>query len=163
MYEDGNGNGLFDVVGPNDPPSPDCVLAAATDFDVWSLSAGRPAGADFIGIFPVADGFSLVAEPPPHEPLPGECGRFTSEGHFSDLCPVATSQPTPLDATTFVEHLTLTDDPSARLAGYACSAYWGPLDYPDWLQAAATSATAAPAASAAAFSVRSICRLPAIP
>ncbi len=135
VYQD-DGNGKLDVVGPNDPPSRDRVLAAATDFDVWSLSAGQPAPAAFIGIFPVAPGFSLVAEPPPHEPVPGECGRFTAQGHFSDLCPVATSQPTPLDAASFVEHLTLVDDP--RLQGYTCNAYWGPLDYPDWLQAGPT-------------------------
>ena len=134
VYED-NGNGTLDVVGPNDPPSPDRVLAAATDFDVWALSAGKPAPAAFIGIFPTAPGFSAVLEPPPHEPAPGECGRFTPQGHFSDLCPVTSSQPQPLDPSSFTEHLTLTDD--TRLQGYTCSAYWGPLDYPDWLQAGA--------------------------
>jgi hypothetical protein len=134
VYAD-DGDGMLNIVGPNDPPSPDRVLAAATDFDLWSLSAGKPASSDFIGIFPIATGFSAVAEPPPHEPQPGECGRFTAQGHFTDLCPVATSQPQPLDPSSFVEHLTLTDDPQARLQGYACNAYWGPLEYPDWLQA----------------------------
>jgi len=132
VYAD-DGNGKLDVVGPNDPPSPDRVLAAATDFDVWALASGKPAQAAFIGIFPVAPNFSLVGEPPPHEPLPGECGHFTAQGHFSDLCPVATSQPQPLDASALVEQLTLVDEP--RLQGYTCNAYWGPLDYPDWLQA----------------------------
>jgi len=132
VYAD-DGDGLLNVVGPNDSPSPDRVLAAATDFDVWSLTAGKPAPSDFIGTFPTTTGFSTVAEPPPHEPVPGECGRFTPQGHFSDLCPVATSQPQPLDPSAFTEHMTLTDD--ARLQGYTCNSYWGPLEYPDWLQA----------------------------
>ncbi|HEX9104260.1 MAG TPA: hypothetical protein VF997_18750 [Polyangia bacterium] len=134
VYADDNRNGQLDVVGPG-ATSSDRVLAAATGFDVWSLASGKPAPAAFVGIFPVAPGFSLVAEPPPHEPAPGECGHFSPEGHFTDLCPVATAEPQPLDATTFVEHLTLVDD--ARLQGYACNAFWGPIDYPDWLQAGA--------------------------
>ena len=132
VYADGNENGLLDVVAPGDPPSPDTVLAAATDFDVWSLSAGKPAPADLIGIFPVAPAFSLVAEPPARDPEPGECGRFTPQGHFSDLCqPVLTADPALIDPSSFEQHLTLADDP--RLGGYTCSAYWGPLDYPDIL------------------------------
>ncbi len=134
VYED-DGDGKLDIVGPNDPPSPDRVLAAATDFDLWALSAGRPAAADLVGIFPVVPGFSLVAEPPYRDPLPGECGRFTAEGHFSDLCgPVLTADPRVVDAPSFDEHLTLTDDADGRLRGFACDAYWGPLDYADYLQ-----------------------------
>ena len=131
FYQD-DGDGKLDVVGPNDPPSPDRVLAAATDFDVWSLSAGRPAPPAFIGIFPVATGFSLVAEPPQRDPKPGECGRFTAQGHFSDLCgPMLVGDPQLLDATSFEEHLTLTDD--VRLGNFTCNSYFGPLEYPDFL------------------------------
>jgi hypothetical protein len=131
VYED-DGDGKLDVVGPNDPPSADRVLAAATNFDVWALSAGRPAPPPFIGIFPVAPAFSLVAEPPPRDPRPGECGRFTTQGHFSDLCgPMFDADPTLIDPTSFEEHLTLVDDP--RLSGYTCNAYLGPGDFPDYL------------------------------
>ncbi len=130
VYQD-DGNGKLDVVGPNDPPSPDRVLAAATDFDVWSLSAGLPAPAAFIGIFPVATGFSLVAEPTQRDPLPGECGRFTSQGHFSDLCgPKTDSDPQLIDPSTFDEHLSLVDD--AHLQGFTCNAFLGPAEFPDF-------------------------------
>lgn len=136
VYED-DGNGKLDVTGPNDPPSPDRVLAAATNFDVWSLSAGKPAPAAFISIFPVAPAFSLVAEPLPRDPQPGECGRFTAQGHFSDLCgPMFDSNPQLLDPSSFEEHLTLVDDP--RLQGYTCNAFFGPGEFADFTFASAT-------------------------
>jgi hypothetical protein len=131
VYED-DGNGRLDVVGPNEL-SPDRVLAAATNFDVWSLSAGKPAPPAFIGIFPVVPAFSLVAEPPPRDPRPGECGRFTTQGHFNDLCgPQFDTDPQLLDAASFEEHLTLVDDP--RLQGYTCNAFLGPGEFADFDQ-----------------------------
>lgn len=136
VYQD-DGNGTLDVVGPNDPPSADRVLAAATNFDVWALSGGRPAPSSLIGIFPVVPGFSLVAEPPQRDPLPGECGRFTAQGHFSDLCgPKIDSDPQLIDPTTFEEHLSLVDDP--HLQGYTCNAFLGPLEFADFTFASPT-------------------------
>lgn len=130
VYQD-DGNGKLDVVGPNDPQSRDRVLAAATDFDVWALSAGRPAPPSLIGIFPITPGFSVVAEPRPRDPKPGECGRFTSQGHFSDLCgPKLDSDPQLIDPATFEEHLSLVDD--VHLQGYACNAFLGPGEFPDY-------------------------------
>lgn len=132
VYSDENHNGTLDMVGPNDPPSPDRVLAATTGLDVWALLSGQPARSDFIGIFPISSGFSLVNEPPLREPLPGECGSFDATGHRSDLCPTILPDPIAVDATTHVEHLTLTDDPA--LQGYTCNTYWGPGEFPDWDQ-----------------------------
>jgi hypothetical protein len=132
VYSDENNNGQLDIVGPNDAASPDRVLAATTGLDVWALMSGKPARSDFIGIFPTTSGFSLVNEPPLREPLPGECGSFDGNGHRSDLCPTVFPPPTPADATTLVEHLTLADDPA--LQGFTCNTYWGPGEFPDWLQ-----------------------------
>jgi len=132
VYADENENGKLDMVGPNDPPSPDRVLGATTDLDVWALMSGKPAAADLVGIFPVANGFSLVYEPPRRDPEPGECGGFDANGHRSDLCPTVFAQPSPQDPSTLVEHLTLADDPTLR--GFSCNTYWGQGEYPDWLQ-----------------------------
>jgi hypothetical protein len=132
VYADENSNGKLDVVGPNDPPSPDRVLAATTDLSVWALLSGRPAASDLVGIFPVSNGFSLVYEPPRRDPEPGECGHFDAHGHFSDLCPTIFATPSMTDPSALVEHLTLTDDPSLR--GFTCNTYWGPGEYPDWDQ-----------------------------
>ncbi len=129
VYAD-DGDQKLTIVGANDPPSPDRVLAATTDLDLFWLLAGRPAPADLLGLLPVSAGFSLVHEPPQRDPLPGECGYFTAQGHFSDLCG-PTAQPEPIDLPSFTEHLTLADDP--RLQGFTCSTFWGALEYPDYL------------------------------
>jgi hypothetical protein len=131
VYSDENRNGQLDIVGPNDPPSPDRVLAATTDLDVWALLSGKPARSDFIGIFPTANGFSLVSGDSLREPQPGECGGFDANGHRSDLCPTIFPALTSLDPAALVEHLTLSDDP--RLQGFTCNAFWGPGEFPDWL------------------------------
>ena len=131
VYAD-DGDRTFTVTGPNDPSSNDRVLAATTDLDLFWLLSGQPAPADLVGIFPIAPGFSFVAEPPLRDPKPGECGRFTAQGHYSDLCgPVQDTLPQPLDPQSFVEHLTLVDDP--RLQGFTCSTFQGPNEKPDYL------------------------------
>jgi hypothetical protein len=83
-----------------------------------------------IGIFPTTPGFSLVREAPRRMPDPGECGRFTAQGHVTDLCSaMEIGLPTALDATSPIA-LSLTGE--ASLAGFACSTFWGALEYPDW-------------------------------
>jgi hypothetical protein len=65
------------------------------------------------------------------DPLPGECGSFDANGHFSDLCgPQVVNDPVQLDLASFTEHMTLADN--ERFDGFTCSSYWGPLEYPDW-------------------------------
>jgi hypothetical protein len=130
VYAD-DGNGKLDMTAPNEPSSGDRILGATTDLDLFWLLSGRPAPTDLIGIFPVAPGFSFVAEPPQRDPAPGECGRFTAQGHYSDLCgPVQVALPQPLDPQSFVEHLTLADAP--RLHGFTCTTFLGPNEYPDY-------------------------------
>ncbi len=127
VFADGNFNGKLDITNPGDPPSPDLVLAA--DLDIFWLGAGRPASSAFVDIFPITSGFSLVRDPPQMDPAPGDCGHFDANGHYTDLCGPTTA-PVPLDIDSYTEHMTLTDD--SRLQGYTCSAYWGPLEYPDF-------------------------------
>lgn len=130
VYADGNGNGRLDVVPTSDATSPDTVLGAAEDLDVFYLVAGQPAPAEWVGLLPVAPGFSLVREPPPRDPRPGECGRFTVDGHLTELCSQMTDTlPVPVDPRDPIE-LTLVDDPA--LQRYACGTFWGPHDYADW-------------------------------
>ena len=134
VYVD-DGDQRFNIVGPNDPPSSDRVLAATSDLDIFWLGSTTPAPLDFAGIFPVAAGFSLVHEPRPRDPRPGECGRFTAQGHFSELCGPVSDPPTPLDPSTSVEEVELADD--TRLQGFSCSAFWGSAEYADWSRATA--------------------------
>lgn len=132
-YVDGDGDGRLDVAATTGA-SPDRIVGAASDLDVLYLASGQPAPPELIGLFPVTPGFSLVREPPPPSlPTPGQCGRFTQQGHFSDLCqPLAPSLPTALTPAEAIT-LTLVDDADQR---YACASFWGPLEYPDWLRAA---------------------------
>ncbi|MDB4970657.1 MAG: hypothetical protein JWN44_6346 [Myxococcales bacterium] len=135
VYADDNHNGTLDIVGPNDT-SPDRILGATTQLDILYLAAGRPAPAEWIGLLPVAGGFSLVQEPPRRDPHFGECGSFTADGHFTRLCSAQTDAlPAALDAANPVE-LTLSDDP--LLARFACNQFWGPLEYADWVRGSAT-------------------------
>jgi hypothetical protein len=110
------------------------VLAA--DLDIFYLGSGQPAPQPFLGIFPITTGFSLVREPPEVDPKPGDCGYFTAQGHFQDLCQPTFGDSLPLDAGSYTEHMTLADN--SRLDGYTCSAYWGPLEYPDFSLGAPT-------------------------
>jgi hypothetical protein len=133
IYGD-NGNGVFDIA-PAIGQSPDRVLAVNEDLDFFYLAQGRPAASSFVGIVPVAPGFSLVREPPRRDPLPGECGQFTPQGHLTELCDAMTdTAPQPLDPAATEIDLTLVDD--ALLERYACSSYWGPpAEHPDWSRA----------------------------
>ncbi|HEY2746379.1 MAG TPA: hypothetical protein VGL86_17220 [Polyangia bacterium] len=129
VFADNDGDGQLTITAPGAPASPDRVLAA--DLDIWWLGSGAPAPAQFLDIFPTAPGFSLVQPAPTRDPLPGECGSFDANGHFSDLCgPVPTGDPVLLDVASFTEHMTLADN--ERFDGFTCSSYWGPLEYPDW-------------------------------
>ena len=127
VFADGNHDGLLNMTDAGLPPSPDRVLAA--DLDIFYLGSGRPAPSDFVDIFPITTGFSLVREAPQLDPQPGDCGHFDAQGHFQDLC-----QPTigsiPVDVDNYTEHMTLADD--SRLDGFTCTSYWGPLEYPDF-------------------------------
>jgi len=127
VFADLDEDGRFTVTAPGEEHSKDLVLGA--DLDIFYLGSGNPAPSDLVGIFPITTGFSLVREPPQKDPHPGDCGWFTSQGHYTDLCqPNPTSVPLQLEGYT--EHMTLVDD--SRLQGYTCSAYWGPFDYPDF-------------------------------
>lgn len=130
VYAD-DGDGKLTVVPSG--TSNDRVLGYTADLDIFFLAAGKPAPAELIGIFPVAPGYSLVRKPPPRDPQPGECGKFTPQGHFSDLCPNVDAPPTLVDAATLDEPLTLVDD--TALQNFTCASFWGPGDFPDWLQA----------------------------
>ena len=133
VYAD-DGDGLLNIVPSG--TSNDRVLAATSDLDLFLLAAGKPAPADLIGIFPVTTGFSLVRNPPPRDPLPGECGHFDSIGHYTDLCPNVDAVPTPVDPATLDEQLQLVDD--EHLQHYTCASFWGANEYPDWDNASAT-------------------------
>jgi hypothetical protein len=127
VYAD-DGDGKLTIVPSG--TSNDRVLAATSDLDLFLLAAGKPAPADLIGLFPVSSGFSLVRNPPPRDPLPGECGHFDSVGHFTDLCPNVDVLPTAVDPATLDEPLELVD--SAHLQGYTCASFWGAAEFPDW-------------------------------
>jgi hypothetical protein len=129
VYADDDSNQQLDIVDPG-IPSHDRILGAATDLDIFYLAAGKPASSDWIGLLPIAAGFSLTREPPHRDPKPGECGRFTAQGHFTQLCS-SMSDSLPLTiASGQAVTITLSDDP--LLARYACRTFWGPLDYADW-------------------------------
>lgn len=132
-----DGDGKFDIVDPSRMTSPDRVLAAASDLDVFYLGRGAPAPSELVGIVPTAPGFSFVSEPSQRDPLPGECGKFTSRGHLTSLCePQPASLPQPFDAASTIA-LTLVDDP--LLQRYGCATFLGPLDYADWRKPGAGS------------------------
>jgi hypothetical protein len=134
VYSDDDGSGKLTIVQSG--TSRDRVLGFTDDLDLFFLDAGKPAPADLIGFFPITTGFSLVRTPPFHEPQPGECGRFTSLGHFSDLCPNIDAVPTLVDPATLDEPLTLVDD--AELQKFTCASFWGAREFPDWINAAAS-------------------------
>jgi hypothetical protein len=133
VYAD-DGDGKLTIVPSG--TSSDRVLAATADLELWFLDAGMPARADFIGFFPITSGFSLVHNPPRRDPLPGECGSFSTQGHFTALCPTMDPVPTLADAATLDEPLTLVD--SSELQKYTCASYWGAGDFPDWIRAPAS-------------------------
>src|SRR5438132_8080493 len=85
VYADDDNSGDLDIVAPG-ISSHDRILGAATDLDIFYLAAGKPAPAKFIGVFPIAPGFSLAREPPRRDPKPGECGGFTAQDHWTELC-----------------------------------------------------------------------------
>jgi hypothetical protein len=129
-YLDNDHDGKLGLVAMADQTSPDTIIGAATDVDIFYLATGTPAPDGFIGIFPTRPGFSLVREPAPDDlPQPGQCGHFDGNGHYSSLCePAASSLPT-LMATTDVVSLTLMDGFDQR---WSCSTFLGPIKYPDW-------------------------------
>lgn len=135
VYEDRDGDGTLTMADAPDR-SPDRVLAAASDYDLFDLEAGRPASAELVGIFPTVPGFSLVHTPAHRDPLPGECGRFTAAGHFTELCEAKTEvSPEVVDPAVTRLLLTLTDD--SGLQRFTCRGFWGPLEFPDWAAAPA--------------------------
>ncbi|MCU1281649.1 MAG: hypothetical protein JWM53_5195 [bacterium] len=133
VYAD-DGDGRFTTVQSG--TSNDRVLGFTRDLDLFFLAAGKPAPADLIGLFPIAAGWSLVRVPPPRDPKPGECGKFTPQGHYSDLCPNVDVLPTAADPATLDEQLQLVDD--SDLQRFTCASFWGANDYPDWIRAAAS-------------------------
>jgi hypothetical protein len=130
VYHDDNHNGQLDLVGPNDGPSADRILGAASDYDLFFLAQGRPAASQWLGIFPTATGFSLVHEPALRDPLPYDCDDVTADSVAARLCHMFdVGAPTAIDVHTSLD-VTLSGE--APLQRFACNTFWGDHHYPDW-------------------------------
>lgn len=138
-FADNNGNGQLDLVPSLNENSPDRVLGAITNVDLFFLAQGRPADPTrALDLFPTTTGFSLVQRPIVSDPTFFECGWFTEDGHhFQEPCGPQTrmaAQPLALDAPIA---MTLPSDARTQqaLQGFTCSTFWGLFDYPDTVNA----------------------------
>ncbi len=134
-FADNNGNGQLDLVPSTNENSPDRVLGAITNVDLFFLAAGHPADPSlYLDLFPSTTGFSLVQRPTLKAPSFFDCGHFDSVGHFTDLCfPTATVTPAAELPLSTAVTMTLSSDAVTQqeLQNYACASFWGLYDYPD--------------------------------
>jgi hypothetical protein len=137
VFDDVNDNGQLDLVGSAAATSPDRVLGASTNVDLFLLLQGRPADpAQFLDLFPTTTGFSLAQAGTLLDPTFFDCGFYDSRGrHESVLCAPTADPAHPavtLPLTTQIA-IDLPTDPDAQdvLQGFACSSFWGARDYPD--------------------------------
>ena len=128
VYEDGNGNGQLDLVGPGET-SPDHVVGKAEGVTVWFVGQGTPAPLDYLGALPVAGAVSVTRAPLVDPPL-GACAYDDAQGHYDFPCSQAYAPDRallPLPATVDIE---MTSDP--HLDHYSCRSFWGSDEWPDW-------------------------------
>jgi hypothetical protein len=126
VYSD-DGNGKLDITSTLGA-SPDRVLAAVTDLDVFYLARGKPAPSTFTGTFPVAPGFSLTTAPPWSDPTVSDCGGSCTTLIYCQ--PQKLQIPTAIAPGAASMAIKLIDDPD--LQRFTCASFWGPLEYPDW-------------------------------
>jgi hypothetical protein len=136
VYDDRNHNNMLDLVAPG-LSSPDRILGAASEYDLFFLAQGRFAPADQLGNYPTATGFSLVHEPAWRDPKPYDCDDVNGDQIYTYQCEQQQGAAGPLDLGTSSVQVTLTNsDPLQR---YACQSFFGDHDYPDWLVDSAPS------------------------
>jgi hypothetical protein len=138
VYEDRDHDGQLTLVPPGQS-SPDRILGAAADYDIFYLVQGRPADPTYLGFLPTATGFSLVHEPALRDPNPYDCDEVHAGYVYTELChqfAVAgqAAQALPID-TRIVVPIADPAQPSdvAQLQSYACRSYWGGYHgFGDW-------------------------------